>query len=214
VAAVLAACGGGGGSGTTATSAPHTIGATTPEGLQTGPPPWPPEYAHLRERLDKDGIPALKVEGTAMDLHAFVVVVFHGRQVTVPSLVGVNGREESGRILSPPDGFVSPLHTHDSTGLIHIHSPVVRTYTLGEFFDVWGVRFDAACLGECAGDGTGGTTAGGTTAGATTVRVFDNGRERTGDPRAIALEALHVYVVTFGTQAETPTSIPDRFPGA
>jgi hypothetical protein len=30
------------------------------------------------------------------------------------------------------------LHTHDTSRVIHIESPAVRRYTLGEFFDLWG----------------------------------------------------------------------------
>jgi sulfur carrier protein ThiS len=33
---------------------------------------------------------------------------------------------------------MSPLHTHDSSGIIHVESLVERDYTLGEFLDVWG----------------------------------------------------------------------------
>jgi sulfur carrier protein ThiS len=33
---------------------------------------------------------------------------------------------------------MSPLHTHDGTGTIHVESSVNRDYTLGEFLDVWG----------------------------------------------------------------------------
>ena len=33
---------------------------------------------------------------------------------------------------------MSPLHTHDSSGTIHVESSVERDYTLGEFLDVWG----------------------------------------------------------------------------
>jgi hypothetical protein len=29
------------------------------------------------------------------------------------------------------------LHTHASDGIIHIESPIERTYTLGNFFDIW-----------------------------------------------------------------------------
>jgi hypothetical protein len=34
-------------------------------------------------------------------------------------------------------GF-APLHTHDSSGIIHVESIVNRTYTLGEFLNIWG----------------------------------------------------------------------------
>jgi hypothetical protein len=32
---------------------------------------------------------------------------------------------------------MSPLHTHDSSGLIHVESNTFRNYTLGEFLDIW-----------------------------------------------------------------------------
>jgi hypothetical protein len=32
---------------------------------------------------------------------------------------------------------MSPLHTHDSSGLILVESNIVRNYTLGEFLDIW-----------------------------------------------------------------------------
>lgn len=38
---------------------------------------------------------------------------------------------------------MSPLHTHDSSGTIHVESSIERDYTLGEFLDVWD-GFDAA----------------------------------------------------------------------
>ena len=34
------------------------------------------------------------------------------------------------------------LHTHDASGLIHIESPKNNTFNLGEFFDIWGQKFN------------------------------------------------------------------------
>src|SRR6266480_36735 len=36
---------------------------------------------------------------------------------------------------------LEPVHTHDSTGLIHIESDVNRLYSIGDFFAVWGKPF-------------------------------------------------------------------------
>jgi hypothetical protein len=35
-----------------------------------------------------------------------------------------------------------PVHTHDSSGDLHIEAQCVRQFYLGEFFDVWGVPFN------------------------------------------------------------------------
>jgi len=32
---------------------------------------------------------------------------------------------------------MSPLHTHDDSGLIHVESNTVRDFTLGEFLSIW-----------------------------------------------------------------------------
>jgi hypothetical protein len=34
---------------------------------------------------------------------------------------------------------IAPLHTHDSSGIIHVESVVDRNYTLDEFLDIWGI---------------------------------------------------------------------------
>jgi hypothetical protein len=36
------------------------------------------------------------------------------------------------------------LHTHAADGIIHVESLVQRTYMLGNFFNVWGSRWDRA----------------------------------------------------------------------
>jgi hypothetical protein len=34
---------------------------------------------------------------------------------------------------------MAPLHTHDSSGTIHVESLINRNYTLGEFLNIWGI---------------------------------------------------------------------------
>jgi len=40
-------------------------------------------------------------------------------------------------------GCAEPLHTHDTSGLIHVESDALRLYTIGDFFLVWGKPFDS-----------------------------------------------------------------------
>ena len=91
------------------------------------------------------------------------------------------------------------LHTHDATGIIHVESPTVRPYTLGEFFDVWGVRFTQTCLGGYCN------------AGGQTLRVYANGHLVTGNLRQLELTAHEEIVVTFGTEAQLPHPIPSSY---
>jgi hypothetical protein len=161
-------------------------------GLRTGPAPWGANTADLAERLAAAGLPPLSPsEGTAVHIHQHLDLYVDGHRVAVPAGIGIN----------PTVGF-APLHTHDASGVIHVESPTVRSYTLGEFFAVWGVRLTPSCLGGyCAGGGR-------------QLRVYVDGRPYRGDPTALTLEAHQELVVAFGTAARLPSPVPStyRFP--
>jgi hypothetical protein len=59
-------------------------------------------------------------------VHAHLAIVSDGQWLALPANVG---------ILSQCN---YEMHTHDSTGIIHIETPNVKTFTLGQFFDMWG----------------------------------------------------------------------------
>ena len=71
-------------------------------------------------------IPCDQLEHTQVHYHAFLQIVAQGAKVHIPTDVG--------RKL----GCYYWLHMHTSEeGIIHIESPADRTFTLGDFFDVW-----------------------------------------------------------------------------
>ena len=159
-------------------------------GLQTGSPPWPVETTQLRARLTAIGLPALTAEGQVQHTHQHLDLDVDGRQVTIPADIGINRTV----------GFIAPIHTHDTTGIIHVESPVVRTFTLGELFDVWGVRFDGHCVGGvCDGSGR-------------ALSVFLDGQPYAGDPRSLVLTSHEEIVVAIGTPAQLPNPIPASYP--
>jgi hypothetical protein len=46
----------------------------------------------------------------------------------------------------------APMHTHDASGQIWLEGRETDAVTLGQFFTVWGVRFDDRCIGSaCRG---------------------------------------------------------------
>jgi hypothetical protein len=154
-----------------------------------GPAPWPRNVAGLRARLQELDLPALAQEGTALHIHQHLDLYVDGRRVTVPANIGI---EES-------QGFISPLHTHDESGVIHVESPDVRTFTLGQFLAVWGVRLTPSCLGGyCA-------------TGAKKLWVFVDGQRLSGDPRVLPLAEHQEILVAYGTQTQLPRPIPARY---
>ena len=152
-------------------------------GIQTSGAPWQPELAHLRERLIARGLPALAVEGSALHIHQHLDLNINGSRVPVPAEIGINQTE----------GFISPIHVHDASGIIHVESPTIREFTLGQFFDIWGVRFSSSCVGGYCSDGT------------NSLKVYSNGTLVSGDPRNLVLTSHQEIMVAYGTS--TPTII-------
>ena len=167
-------------------SAPTGTAAT---GLQTGAPPWSPDNVNLRARLEADGLQVLTAEGQVQHTHQHLDLFVDGQRVAIPPDIGID------RV----NLILSPIHTHDASGIIHVESPIVREFTLGELFDVWGVRFDAHCVGGvCDGNGR-------------VMSVYWSGQPVTGDPRSVVLDAHEEIVVAIGTSAQLPSPIPSSY---
>jgi hypothetical protein len=160
-------------------------------GVQMGEAPWPPELDRLRERLLAIGLPALEAEGTVLHTHQHLDIIVNGRPVPIPAGIGINEAQ----------AFIAPIHTHDTTGILHVESDEVRSFTLGQVFDIWGVRFTASCLGAyCVDEGH-------------TLRIFVNGLDMPGDPRSIELERHQEIAIVYaekGARVTVPSSY--RFP--
>jgi len=168
---------------------PPTLPPAHLAGELTGPAPWPRNIGGLGARLQAVGLPALAQEGTVLHIHQHLDLYVDGRRVTVPAGIGI---EES-------QGFISPLHTHDETGVIHVESPDLRTFTLGQLFAVWGVRLTPRCVGGyCA-------------TGAKQLWLFVDGRRVSKDPRLLPLTEHEEIVLAYGTQAQLPRPLPARY---
>jgi sulfur carrier protein ThiS len=74
-----------------------------------------------------------------MHIHPQLSVKVNGQPVTVPQDIGIDKSLWRDHSL---DKYgmqgMSPLHTRDGSGMIHVESSVERGYTLGELLDVWG----------------------------------------------------------------------------
>ena len=159
--------------------------------MMTSKAPWPANNrALLHARLGKIGMPALKFEGQRLHIHQHLDIVVRGKGYAVPAGIGIDANER----------FIAPLHTHDFSGIMHVESPVVRKFTLGEWFDVWGLRFNAKCLGGYCAKGN------------EQVWVYVNGKRWLGNPRAIALKEHQEIVVAYGTYNSIPKPIPWFYP--
>lgn len=79
-----------------------------------------------RGGLTSSTVPCL-VEGLplAQHIHPKLRIIIEGIEQVIPTNIGINVCEHA-------------VHTHDTTGEIHVEAQDSRAYTLGDFFDVWG----------------------------------------------------------------------------
>ena len=124
-----------------------------------------------------DGISGAAGEQLAFHIHAHLTVFVAGSPRRIPYGVGIAPPLE---VAPTPRGAFAVggsaffwLHTHAADGIIHIESPIVRTYTLGNFFDIWHEPLGPARVGPARGN----------------VTAFYNGRRYLGSPRGIPLLA-------------------------
>ena len=171
-------------------SGPTTDPSRLP-GLLSTPAPWPNNTTDLAARLTSDELPPLAaMEGQALHIHQHIDIYIQGQAVVVPAGIGIE---------TSPSTLFAPIHTHDATGIIHVESPVSRDFSLGQFFDAWGVRFTSTCIGSYCDTAD------------QRLQVFANGKVVTRDPRLLKLTSHEEIVVTFGTPQQIPRPYPVRY---
>jgi hypothetical protein len=77
-----------------------------------------------------DGIKCLGREQLVYHIHQRIDLYDQGKRMPIPALIGI-----------PNDGKTPTcyywIHVHQLDDIIHVESPTAKTYTLGDFFDVW-----------------------------------------------------------------------------
>jgi hypothetical protein len=143
---------------------------------------------------DVDGISCQSSEQTIFHIHAHLTIFVNGSPRQVPAAIGIPGAQVTSSAQGP---FISRgtcfywLHTHAADGIIHIESPVQRTYTLGDFFDEWGQPLGPHRLGPATGR----------------VAAIYNGQRYAGNPRDIPLNPHAQIQLEIGTPLVAPATI-------
>jgi hypothetical protein len=155
---------------------------------RTSNPPWDAP-ADASAAVAATGLPMLGEEGNAVHIHAHLDIIVNAAPLQVPADIGVDEARQK----------ISPLHSHDTTGVIHIESPTKpATFTLGQFFAEWQVSLSADHLGGLTADGT------------HHLKVYVNGTLHDGDPAGIVLEAHDEIAIVYGTDAQQ-TTVPHTY---
>jgi hypothetical protein len=133
---------------------------------------------------DVDGISCQASEQTIFHIHAHLTIFVNGSARRLPADVGIPAHAQNGPCLYW-------LHTHAPDGVIHIESPVRRTYTLGDFFDEWGQPLGPDRAGPATGP----------------VIAIYNSQRYEGNPRDIPLNAHAQIQLEIGTPLIAPESV-------
>jgi hypothetical protein len=200
----LAVTGGSGSSGGALSLAPlSTLGtlqpapAAGPAGPEGVPVPAGPALADTSKAATGqpvDGISCQTSEQTLFHIHAHLTIFVNGAARQVPAGIGIPGAQAT---QTPQGPFIETgtcfywLHTHSADGIIHIESPVTRTYTLGNFFDIWGQPLGPDQVGPAQGH----------------VVAIYNGQVYQGNPRDIPLNAHAQISLQVGTPLVEPGQI-------
>jgi hypothetical protein len=131
------------------------------------------------------GISCDAQEGNRIHIHQHLLILDKGAPVTIPEHIGIPAAQRC----------IYWVHTHTPDGIIHIEAPLDRSFTLGDFFLIWGQplsKTQAASAKAASGQ---------------SLKVWVNGKSYAGDPRKIPL-AAHADIVI---EAGPPFPKPPRF---
>ncbi len=139
-----------------------------------------------------DAIAADRTDQDAYHTHVHLSLYVNGKQAAVPAGIGIVPPW-----IGSPNVFIDGgramywLHTHDNTGIIHIESPGRRNFTLGNFFDIWGVKLSQNQFLNIR----------------TKVTTFVNGILYKGDPTTIELTPHKQITLELGA----PIVLPEKY---
>jgi hypothetical protein len=190
-------------------------GKKTPTPVRAAPTPakdaapWPAPADPMKLTV-KAGLTPETHEFLFLHVHAHLDVFVNGMPVTVPAGIGINIHDPGVHSAKAKDGStvygfidppcaqacISPLHTHDISGILHTEAKKNQFNNLGEFFTEWNVRLGDKCVG-------------GYCKPTAPISIYVDGDAYTGDPRQIGLEDLKEIAIVIGTP---PTEIPSTFP--
>jgi hypothetical protein len=156
-------------------------------------PPWTLP-ADATPYIAAAGLKVLGGEQLEVHYHAHLDVIDDGQEVTVPAGVGFVIKNGT------PTG-ITVLHTHDTSGVIHIESATNSPYALGQFFTEWGVALNSGQVGGLHADA------------GHVLQTYVDGRLFTGDPSTIQLKRhleIAIWYGPTGQKASVPKSY--KFP--
>jgi hypothetical protein len=133
------------------------VPATT-QGYEGIPIPIGPKLATLANAATGqtvDGVQCQTNEQLVSHVHTHLTVFVNGKARVIPYGIGIPGAEA---VATPHGAFVETgscfywLHSHQEDGVVHVESPSsALSFTLGQFFQIWGQPLSSTQVGPVTG---------------------------------------------------------------
>ncbi|HEX7734638.1 MAG TPA: hypothetical protein VF458_07240 [Ktedonobacteraceae bacterium] len=120
-------------------------------------------------------------------IHAYVAIYIDGQPSPLPANVGIP-QDQSGNATC-----FYWLHTHDTTGVIHIEAPVKEVFTFGQFRDEWDQQFVSLGFAPELLLNTGWT-------------IWVNGKIYTGSLASVPLDAHNIITLAYNSPKAKPVT--------
>jgi hypothetical protein len=88
-----------------------------------------------KEELDIFSLNLKEHKNLALHIHPTLEIEILGEKYTIPGNIGIS-----------PQGTMKVIHTHDSTGKLHIESPYPYQFYLKDVFKIWGKNISSSCI--------------------------------------------------------------------
>ncbi len=172
-------------------------------GPETVPVPKGPKLATLLNAATGQSINGVQCqagEQTVVHVHTHLTIFVNGQARVIPYGIGIPGFQAVETAQGP---FVETgscfywLHVHAYDGIVHVESPSTsQSFTLGQFFDEWGVPLSSTQVGPATGK--------------VTVFFTSPGKKPglyTGDPRNLPLGDRYEIQLDVGTPIVAPVQV-------
>lgn len=121
-------------------------------------------------------------EQLAFHIHAHLSIYINGQNVPLPAQIGITNT------------CFYWLHTHDSSGIIHMESPIQATFTLGTFFQLWREQFSQLQYQNQLSSTEG-------------WKVYIDGKPYNGDFNKLPLKAHELITLAYNTPNVKPDTV-------
>jgi len=131
-----------------------------------------------------DGVYCDQLEQLSYHIHVHMTIWLNGQQVTIPQGVGI----------ATDRSCLYWLHTHDSTGIVHIEAPQSAVLTLQNFLDIWGKEFSQLGFHNELAESAGWT-------------IYVDGKQVQGDFKSVVFTPHKVITIMYNSPNAKPDTI-------